>query len=316
MTLRITQAMMFRTALSNLDRQRAQLARTQEQASSGLRINRPSDDPLGAGAAVTLRAGRDAIRQLVRNGSGARARVAAAENAFANVNNVLIRARELAIAGANATQDGVTRAQIAEEVRGLHASILSEANTRFGGAYIFAGFASDAPPFELVGAFVEPPPSAPGVAFVGDANEIQVQIEEAVSVTIGANGQRAFQGDGDGDGAPDAGSEDVFAVLGDLWEALSSDDQAATAAVLPRIDVALDQLSSERTRLGAVATRIENASERLARRELDLETRLSEVQDADLARVVSNLVREESALEAGLAAMGRLLPPTLLDFLR
>ncbi|MGI9591017.1 MAG: flagellar hook-associated protein FlgL [Myxococcota bacterium] len=316
MALRITQAMMFRMALANLDRQRSQLSRTQEQASSGLRINRPSDDPLGAGAAVTLRAGRDALQQLARNGSGARARVAAADDAIANVTNVLIRVRELAIEGANGTQDAVSRAQIAEEIRGLHAALVSEANTRFGGAHIFAGFATDAPPFQLVGTFVDPPPTSPGVSFVGDSNEIRVQIEEAVTVAIGVDGRRAFQGDADGDGSPDAGHEDLFAVLGDLWEALSNDDQAGTAAALPRIDAALDQLSTERTRLGSVAKRIDDASERLARREVELEVRLSEVQDADLAKVVSNLVREESALEAGLAAMGRLLPPTLMDFLR
>lgn len=316
MALRITQAMLARMSLANLDRQRSQLARTQEQAASGLRINRPSDDPLGAGAAVALSAGRDALQQLVRNGSSARARVAAADNALANVTNVLIRARELAISGANGTQDAVTRAQIAVEIEGLHGTLLSEANTRYGGGYIFAGFASDAEPFVASGPFVDPPPAAPSVAFVGDSNEIQVQIEEGVYVAVGLDGRRAFQGDADGDNAPDAGHQDLFAVLGDLWEALANDDQAATAAVLPRIDEALDQLSTERTRAGAVATRLDSASERLLRREVELETRLSEVQDADLAEVVSNLAREETALQAGLAAMARILPPTLLDFLR
>lgn len=316
MTLRITQAMLFRNALANLDRQRAQLARTQEQASSGLRINRPSDDPLGAGAAVTLRAALDTLQQLERNGSSVRARVSAADNAIANVTNVLIRARELAIAGANGSQDAVSRGQIATEIEGLHASLVSEANTRFAGSYIFAGFASDAPPFQVSGPFVTPPPTAPGVAFVGDGNEVQVPIEEGVTVAATLNGERAFLGDADGDGSTDAGKQDVFAVLGDLWEALSNDDQAGTAAVLSRIDESLDQLSAERTRAGGVLSRLDNASERLARREVELETRLSEVQDADLAEVVSNLVREESALQAGLAAMGRLLPPTLMDFLR
>jgi flagellar hook-associated protein 3 FlgL len=313
--VRVTEAMLHRTALNDVTRARERLARTQEQAASGLVINRPSDDPVGAGLAVTLEATLAALAQQARTVSGARARVTAGEGAIADAQQLLVRARELALQGANATQSASTRAQIASEVAGLHATLLASANARYDGGYVFAGFASDAAPFVASGPFSSPPPAAPTVSYLGDGSEIQVEIEAGVQVSMNADGRRAFLGDGDGNGLPDSGREDVFEVLGDLWEALSSNDPAATAAVLPRIDRALDQLSVERTGFGVTGGRLEAAEQRLAQRSLDAEARLSQLRDADMAEVVSKLVQQESALEAGLSGMAQLLQQSLLDFL-
>jgi flagellar hook-associated protein 3 FlgL len=307
--------MVHRIALLDVTRARQRLAVSQEQASSGLVINRPSDDPVGAGLALTIEARLAALAQQERNLSAARGRVAAGESAIADAVQLLVRARELALQGANATQDAATRAQIAREVEGIHSSLLAAANTRHDGGYVFAGFASDAVPFVSSGPFTTPPPAAPLVSYAGDGSEIEVEIEDGVRVAVNADGRRAFLGDGDGDSATDAGREDVFDVVADLWEALQNDDPTAVSATLPRIDRALDQLSRERTGFGSTATRLEAAETRLAQRRLDAETRLSQLRDADLAEVVSNLAQQETALQAGLAGMARLLSQSLLDFL-
>ena len=314
--MRITNSILFRNALSDLNRLRERMAQSQEQASTGLRINRPSDDPAGAGRIQLLKSSLEALTQYERTIAGTRARVAASETAVANASAVLIRARELAISGANGTMDAGTRAQIAVEVESLHASLVSEANSRFAGGYVFAGFASDAPPFESVGAFGTPPPASPVVGFVGDPNEIEVEIEEGIRVSASFDGRRIFMGDGDGDGLPDAGRDDVFDVLADLRDALMLNDPVAASAALPRIDAVLDQLQVERTAIGTVESRLQVSEERLAGRSLELELHLSRLEDADLAEVISNLTREESALRASLETMSRLLSPSLMDFLR
>ncbi len=313
--MRVTPSILFRQALADLSRTRERLSVSQEQAASGLRINRPSDDPVGAGAVRMLESARRASEQFERNATRARARVSASETAVAESVDLLIRARELALQGANGTLDAGGRAQIAVEIESLHAALLAEANGSFDGARIFAGHSSDTAPFVASGPF-PPLPPAPSVAFVGDSNPIEVEIEEGVTVPVSFDGARIFQGDGDGDGFPDAGREDLFAVLGDLRDALVTNDPVATAALLPRLDAGLDQLQTERTRMGAVETRLEVASARLAGRGVDLEKRISEIQDADLAEVVSRMVREETALQASLETMSRILSPTLMDFLR
>ena len=315
MSLRVTNASLLRTVLADVERQRARLFEVQEQAASGLRINRPSDDPSGASAAVLLRAGIDANEQFTRNLTQSRVRVDVVDSALSATTDVLIRARELAINGSNDTHDATSRALIAEEVEALFTELVAEANTRAAGAHVFGGYAPTIAPFSVSGPFVDALP-APTVIFVGDSNEIEVAIDEAVSVRVTRNGERVFLGDGDGDGSPDPGRENLFEVLGDLRDALRADDRVATSAILDRLDRGITQISVERADLGATQTTLEDFDQRLGERRVELATRLSLVEDADAAEVFSALVNEQAGLEAALAAAQRLIQPTLLDFLR
>ncbi|MFQ5416760.1 MAG: flagellar hook-associated protein FlgL [Myxococcota bacterium] len=307
--------MLQRQMLAGVDRTRLRLARVQEQASSGLRINRPSDDPAGSGEAAALRNRLDATAQVARNIGQADLRLRASEDALFEVTDVLIRARELAVQGANGTLDLAARRQIASEIEGLHGRLVAAGNTQSGGAHVFAGFASATVPFVASGPFVDGLP-APSVSFAGDTSEVEIEIDTGVRLRATLNGQRVFQGDADGDGSPDAGREDLFEVLADLRDALQADDQAAVAAVTARLDAAQDQISEETARLGGRSARLDAQRDTLARREVQLAARLSEVQDADSIRVLSELVREEKVLEGSLAVAARIIQPTLLDFLR
>ncbi len=313
---RITQSMLIRTTLGDVIRARERLAVTQERASSGLRINRPSDDPSGVSAALLLRAGIDATEQFLDNVSRSETRISASEGALAHAGELLIRAKELALAGANDTQSADSRQQIAREVETLHAGLVAEANSRFSGSYLFAGFSSDTAPFTVAGVFLDAPPSSPTVTFVGDSNEIEVPIDQGFTVRVSFDGRRIFMGDADGDGNPDAGRQDLFQMIADLRDALMINDTNAIRASLTQIDEGLDQLSDARTAVGASASQLESGEERLLRRSEDLETRLSEIQVADAAKVYSDLIQQQSALEAGLQVMSRIVQTSLLDFLR
>jgi flagellar hook-associated protein 3 FlgL len=237
------------------------------------------------------------------------------ESALADASEVLIRARELAVAGANDTQDAVSRRQIAREIESLHASLVAQANSTFSGGYLFAGFSADTAPFTVAGAFLDAPPSSPTVAFVGDSNEIEVPIDQGVTVRVTFDGRRVFMGDGDGDGTPDAGRQDLFQLLADLRDALMLNDEVTIRASLTQIDEGLDQLSDARTAVGASGSQLDTVGQRLAQRSEDLESRLSDVQVADVAEVYSDLAQQEAALEAGLEVMSRVLNMSLLDFL-
>jgi flagellar hook-associated protein 3 FlgL len=314
--MRVTASLLHRIALNDVSAARARLARTQEQASSGLRINRPSDDPVGAGQVSQLEIESAALAQFKRVISGVRGRVAAVENALGETNDLLIRLRELAIQGANGTQDQATRRLIADEVASIHSALVSQANAQFGGAHVFAGFASSTLPFTTTGAFDPNGPSAPLIAWAGDPNEVQVEIDEGMSTAVTLNGQRAFLGDANGDNVLDAGRENVFAVAEDLWRGLVTNDPAAISATLTRIDAASAQISAERSQIGSVDAKLARAEQNVAKRIVDAELRTSNLRDADLAKVVSDMVQQEAALEAGLSAMGRLVQTSLLDFLR
>jgi len=316
MSFRITPSITARTTLADVDAVRRRLASLQEQASSGRRVNRPSDDPVDYANARSLRGDLAEVAQFQRNITRIRSRVSVSESAIGSAQDVLIRARELAIQGSNGTLDAAARASLAQEVATLHTQLVTEANTRFGGAYVFSGYTSSTAPFTPSGPFVQSPPSSPSVAFVGDPNEVQADVGESLRVSTSLNGQRVFMGDGNGDSVPDAGKEDIFNVLSSLYDALMANNPTAVQATLPRLDTATNQLSSERTRLGATETQLDSLDQRHRQRSVDLETRLSQAQDADVARVYSGLAQEQTALQAALQATGRLVSQSLLDFLR
>lgn len=315
MGVRITELMIQRTALADLNRVRVRLARAHEQASSGLRINRPSDDPSGAREATALRARVAEVSQLERNLERAATRLQQSEVVLQDAQNVLIRARELAVQGSNDTLDTRSRRLIAAEIEALHDQLLSVGNSRVSGSYLFSGYASTTPAFTVSGPF-PPGGPAPTVGFGGDSNEIEVEIDSGVQLPTTLDGRRVFLGDGDGDGTPDAGREDLFDVVADLWQALQDGDRDATASTIDRIDLAQEQISVERSRVGARISRSEAARQALGQRELDLAKSLSEVQDADSVQVFSDLVREETLLQASLQATAQLVQQSLLDFLR
>lgn len=314
MTTRITSSMVVRTALTGIQGARQRLSVTQEQAASGLRVNRPSDDPAAASRAARLRADTAALEQYGRNVEQARSRLQTAEDSIRNASDVLVRARELAIQGSNGSLDASARKILAQEVEALFEEMLAAGNARNTGAWIFAGTASGTPAFAASGPFVSgsPPPT---VAFGGNSAEIEVAIGDGQRAVATLDGRRVFLGDADGDATVDAGREDVFAVLAELWRSLDADDQAGVSATLDRLDRTRLGFELELARVGATTQQLEAATDRLDRDRIAVKQSLSDAEDADTEEVFSRLVAQEVALQAALEAAARSVQPSLFDFL-
>lgn len=310
---RITSLMLQRSMLADVQRAQRALAHTQRIAASGLRVTRPSDDPMSAALASALRADLEALAQLQRNGSRAEARLVTLEESLQQTTNVLIRAKELAVQARNDPIEAA-RGVIATEIEALHQQLVQIGNTRGQGAYLYSGFATDTAAFSASGPFVRgsPPPT---VSYGGDSNEIQVEIEDGFTVGSTLDGRRVFMGDADGDGAPDAGNVDLFESLGALWDGLVQNDELAIESSLDDLDAALRQIEVERAAIGSRVRTLESASSALSRAEVTLQSRLSDTQDADAALVFSDLTRQQAALEASLQVTADAVYLNLLNFL-
>jgi flagellar hook-associated protein 3 FlgL len=314
MTTRVTNSMLVRTALDGVFRQRIRLADAQEQAASGLRVNRPSDDPTSASHAAQVRAEGGAIDQYRRNIVQARARLVTAEDALRAGEDVIVRAKEIAIQGANGVMDAGARQLLAQEVESLYDEMLASGNVRNSGGWIFAGTASATQAFVSSGGFVSgsPPPT---VAFAGSSTQIEVAIDEGRRATTTLDGRRVFMGDGNGDAVPDAGRDDAFAVIGELWRALDTDDQTAIAATLDRLDSVQLQFELEIAHVGAATQQLDVADDRLDIERISATASLSDAEDIDAEEVFSRIVAHETALQAALETAARAIQHSLMDFL-
>jgi len=306
--MRITTPMLTRLGISHLNDSRTRLARTQEQATLGLRINRPSDDPVDYQVARTLKGSISETSRFLRSVDSSRSRLNTTESGLIDAVDLLSEARALSINAANTPSDSVASPILRDQVESLFDRLLASANTRSSeGAYVFSGHTSDVRAFSQTGAFVSgsPPPT---VSFGGDGNQIAVEIDQGTYVDVTLDGSRVFQG-----------GVDAFSALATLWSGLDETDpalrQAQISQAIGELDLAHTQLVSEQAGIGMAGATVERVEDRLQVRAVELASRLSQAEDADVFQVNSDLVAQEAALQATLQVTSSLLGPSLLDFI-
>jgi flagellar hook-associated protein 3 FlgL len=183
---------MHRQSLGSMQKQQALVQQTELQIASGLRIMKPSDDPVGAVKVLNLNSNLGTVEQYSRNIAQAQAALAYQESVLSSVNDSLQRIRELTVQANNPTNHAHARASIAQEMQEQLSALKVLANTRdTSGDYIFSGFRVDEPPFV---------DNAGVVSYMGDQGQRMVQIGEGARVAIRDAGDSIFMNIPGGDG--------------------------------------------------------------------------------------------------------------------
>ena len=274
------------------------LFETQERLASGKAISKPSDDPFGLSRTLAARTDLDLGVQWQRNITVAEDDLGLSESLLTNLGDLLQRAEELAIQGANGAVTADARNQIGLEVSRLLSEAISIGNSSFGGRYNFAGHQTGTPPF------VEDVPGNPAVVtYVGDAGAIEREIGpggERIQVNIPGNS--LFGG--------------IYSTLIQLRDDLFADNQTAINAGSGAVSAGLDQVIQFRGDIGAKMRQAEVSRTRMEDGELRLRSLIAGFEEADLAESLVDLQMRDTALNAALGAVGRTLNTSLLDFLR
>lgn len=183
--IRISSQQIFSGGISRLQTLNANLQQTQEQISTGKRVNRPSDDPVAAARILKLDQEVARIEQYQRNAGLAENRLNQEEATLSSVVDVIQRIRELTVQAGNATLSQNDRISIASELRQRLEQLSTLGNTRdASGEYIFSGFQGETPAFakNISGHYV----------YQGDEGQRQLEIDEGVSVAISDHGKGIF----------------------------------------------------------------------------------------------------------------------------
>ena len=102
-SLRITQNSMLRTQMAGLNTSLSRLQQTQEQLTTGKRLNRPSDDPVGTVSALRFRSEQSQLAQFGNNIADGLDRLTAADNALTQTNTMTQRIRVQTLSALNGT---------------------------------------------------------------------------------------------------------------------------------------------------------------------------------------------------------------------
>lgn len=148
MTFRISTQSTFNRFLFGLRDARYRSAVAQEQLSSGLRINRASDDPTGAARSLTFQRRLAGLGRQADSIASGRTTLDAAASALQQASDLVSETRALIVQGLNGTLSSDDRQSLASEIGILRDQLLAIANQRVGDAYLFGGTDSGAPPWE------------------------------------------------------------------------------------------------------------------------------------------------------------------------
>ena len=143
--MRVTDSSSFNGVQKSLLRARKDVAIAQEQAGSGMRVSKPSDDPVAAAAARRENSRKALADSGVKNTELAQMQLEGADQALGDVFEGLTRARELAVEQASDTAGPESRRAAAIEVRKIREQMVALGNTNVAGRYVFAGFRDQQP---------------------------------------------------------------------------------------------------------------------------------------------------------------------------
>ncbi|PKK84488.1 MAG: flagellar hook-associated protein 3 [candidate division Zixibacteria bacterium HGW-Zixibacteria-1] len=183
--MRVTNNMISDQVLSNLNRSLARFMNLEENMSSGRRINKPSDDPIGTQKDLRYRNVLSEIGQYKKNISSASNLLASYDNILGNMSDILSSARELAVSLSNDTFDANARDSASNEAQSLFEQIIELANSQVDSRYIFSGYRTGVKAFRA---------AAAGVIFQGDKGNIAVEIEAGSKVGINLIGSDILLG--------------------------------------------------------------------------------------------------------------------------
>lgn len=186
--MRISTRQIYTQGIEAFQQQQQKLARLQQQISSGVRLNKPSDDPAAASRVLELEQDVSVNLQYQANINLAEQRLGQQDAVMKTYGDLLNRVRELALQGNNGHLDTTSRNAIAAELDERLSELYSLTNTTdANGDYLLAGYQNASAPFTptLTG-------SINHVSFNGDDGTRAIQISKVRQMEIDISGQSIF----------------------------------------------------------------------------------------------------------------------------
>ncbi len=290
--MRITQAIAYRNFLSSAGNLNEALETASRQVSSGKKLTRLQDSPSGSAELVLLKAQLADIDQYKTNIDSSTFFLNVADSALSSAYNLVTTIFTRGSAAASGTTDAAGRASLATEIGLLRDELLSLANTQTRGRWIFAGSDVKDAAFTM---------SNGALAYQGNADVNRIEIGESLEVNANIPGSAIFL--------------PLFEKIDALLQAINSGNSSAIQGALSDMAPALAEITKARVQLGVDLRRLEDVTIDHETQQLNIETRRGNIEDADMAKAITELNQIQSALKASLTAQASVQQYNLFDFL-
>lgn len=323
MAQRITNKMMVSNYNRNQNEANVRMERLQTQLASNRKLVRLSDDPVNTVKSLTARSRLNDIEQYQKNLSDARAWLTQTETALTEMNDIVKRVYELAVYAANDVMTNDDRDAVSKEIRELRDQVETLANSTLGDKYIFGGYNVSSAPFTAL-------PEENNILYNGESMadedvdldytkyEINFGVDFDIAITAAA-----FLGVG-----KDVNDKDknIYIILNEMYNTLNTGSELNEEGLdilhenikpfIERMDTAQKRVLTQLSEVGGRSARVEMMQERYANDNINYTQMKSDVEDLDQAEAIMWFSMAESVYRASLSVGGRILTPSLLDFLK
>jgi flagellar hook-associated protein 3 FlgL len=290
-----------------MDRSLNRMNRLQEQLSDGKRIHRPSDDPLATIRSLRFNSNLVSNEQFNQNVKDGISWMETTDGALSDLGSILIQAKETVVK-AIAPNPEIAFQTLGTEIDGLINHVINLANTQIGDRYIFAGQKDKMnPPLQPVTI------DANGnVVYNGDNGKVSMPIQQGpvdpAHDSVNVTTLEAF-----------GVNLELINHLTDIKKQLMSgtpDLQYLSNTALANIDSDHDRVLLAQTKLGARMSMYELADNFLQDNNVTINTYIADNEDLDIAKALTDFKTNENVYQAALSIGSKIMPVSLVDFLK
>ncbi|PEW03912.1 flagellin [Bacillus cereus] len=287
--------------------------------SSGKRINSAADDAAGLAIATRMRAKENGLGVASRNTQDGISMIRTADSAMNSVSNILLRMRDLAVQSANGTNTNENRGALQKEFTALKDQIdYISTNTQFNGKTLLNGdngsikihsyddgqaataaTTSAAPvvdPGTTDPGTTDPGTTDPGTTKPAINGTIDIKLANVTSANLEGNEKKLNQisiSATNAGTAGTAGTEDDTTAINNANDAIKA------------IDGMIASIAGSRADLGATLNRLDFNVESLNNQASNMASSASQIEDADMAKEMSEMTKFKILNEAGISMLSQ-----------
>ena len=293
--------------LVQMNRTEARIATSNEQITSGIRVNQAQDDPFAVQSILAYQGQIDQLTQLQTNLNLSKNDATHADSALQTVSNILDQLVSIGSQGASDLTTPTSRANLAIQAKQLAEQIIGISNTQVGSRYIFGGDTPSVQPYTenwAVSGGAVSNSSAPATALLRDSS--------GTTQLAGMTAAEIFDAR---DSSNNPVSGNIFQATYNLTQGLQANDTAAVTSAVVDLKAAVTHPAQATVFYGNVETWIQTATDQASNQMSSLTQTLSTLRDTDLPTAITQMTSNQVSLQAALSAHASLSNKTLFDYM-
>jgi flagellar hook-associated protein 3 FlgL len=307
--MKISTHLLFDRGSAQMSTVQNQLAKSQAQLAQGKQVINASDAPNQAATIQRLQSILTRQESYQSSLNTIKSRLQGEESALQSVSDLIIRAKEVAVQGANDTLNAGNREALATEMQALRDQMLSLANTKdSNGNYLFAGSRVKQ------AAFSETANGSP--VYLGDQTHMNVRVGDQRSIAVNRTGTDAFvpvpRVDKDGSTV----GVGFFKVMDDLIDGLINVNGDNIRRGVGELDTLQTGVSLSLAQVGTNLNVVDQQTAVIEDTTLNLKTTLSSIEDLDFASAITKMYQQMMSLEAAQSSFAKISQLNLFDYIK